>query len=704
MMKNSEATPLSTSAGAFLLLSALCLLVYGNSFDASWHLDDYSNITQNPSVHITEWGWESLLKPIQAGLKDGRLDRPVASLTFALNWLFGQDSPAGYHLVNLALHILTGWLLFLTVCALYRTPRMRGASASDIPFICLLGTVFWAVNPVQTQAVTYIVQRMALLAAVFSILGLLAYVRCRLAAASGERMAWALVCAASFFLGIGSKENAIVQPLVLVMAEIAFFQDLSKAETRRRLAIFGISGCLAVFGLGVLIFLKGDPAAVLSYSNRYFTPWERLLTQARVLLFYVSLLFYPAPTRLSIEHDVILSTSLVSPWTTLPCLAIILALIGLSVFQLKKRPLVAFATLFFFIHHLVESTVIGLELIFEHRNYLPSMFIFFPIAGGLKRLLNHYHPRSGTMVWALRAFIVLLVVGLGSGTYVRNQTWFSEQSLWEDAAGKAPTASRPLHNLAWGHYERMGDYATALRLYEAAMKGTKTNIHQESIILNNMASIYYTVRDYRKAEDFWRQSIDSHPDYPETYYRLALALTRQDKLDEAGRRLDQLLAKHPAHAFGTNLKGIVLFRQGNYAESLSFFKQALKAKPTQLAATINLGSVYLQIGEPSKAMWFFKRADARNPGQKLSLLWMAFQESASGNPDQAGRCLDRLLDVVKLPEVLTWMGTSAAGEIYRDSILLPRRTPEIMAVLETCLARRLGFEAEGPSAVVARLP
>jgi protein O-mannosyl-transferase len=703
-MHSVEASPLKSPAAAFLLLAVLGFLVYGNTFDASWHLDDYSNITENPSVHMNEIQWDFLLRPLQAGLKDGRLDRPIASFSFAWNWYFGKDSPEGYHLINLAIHIVTGWLLFLTASALYKTPNMRGASEHDIPFICLLGTVLWAVNPLQTQAVTYIVQRMALLAAMFSILGLMAYIRCRLSSARRERTSWALICGLSFLFSIGSKENAIVQPLVLMAAEIAFFQNLHQPATRRRVAIVGIISCLTVFSLGVLIFLKGDPTAFLRYAHRSFSAWERLLTQSRVLLLYVSLLFYPAPTRLSIEHDVLLSTSLLSPWTTLPSIALLLALTGLAVFWLKKRPLLSFAMLFFFINHLIESTVVGLELIFEHRNYLPSMFVFFPAAAGLKQLLNCYRLRSRPMHWAITTFVILLVVGFGSSTYVRNQAWFSEKSLWEDAAAKAPASSRPLHNLAWGYYERIGDYATALRLYEAALKGTKTNLYQESIILNNMASIYYTVRDYRQAEEFWRRAISNHSEYPEAYYRLALALARQDKLEEADRCLDQLLVKHPAHATGANLKGILLSKQGRYLESLSFFRRALKASQTQPAATINIGSVYLQAGDRDKAMWFFKTACARYPGEKTSLLWMAAQEAASGNLDQAGGYLDRLLDAMKLQDVLAWVTPSGTGELYRDTILLPRKTPEIMTVLETCLARRLGHQAPETAAQLARLP
>ena len=133
-----------------------------------------------------------------------------------------------------------------------------------------------------------------------------------------------------------------------------------------------------------------------------------------------------------------------------------------------------------------------MELIFEHRNYLASMFLFFPAAAGLKNLLDRYSERSRPMVWLLAGFITLLVVGLGTGTYIRNQVWSSGQLLWEDAASKAPKSSRPLHNLAWDYYERIGDYTSALEIYQPHWSEPRRTSIRSPIILNNMASIYYT--------------------------------------------------------------------------------------------------------------------------------------------------------------------------------------------------------------------
>ena len=175
---------------------------------------------------------------------------------------------------------------------------------------------------------------------------------------------------------MGSKENAILLPATLLLLEFTFFQDWSQPAVRRRFS-YVLSSCLCVLLIGGWLFSSGKLDPLLDYSNRLFTPWERLLTQPRIVLFYLSQIFYPVPGRLSIVHDVELSRSLFDPWTTLPAIFGVLALICFGVWQMRKRPMLSFAVLFFFLNHVIESSVIGLELIFEHAIiYPPCSFLF----------------------------------------------------------------------------------------------------------------------------------------------------------------------------------------------------------------------------------------------------------------------------------------------------------------------------------------
>ncbi len=394
---------------AFALLFFLVFLIYSNTFQASWHLDDYHNILNNPRLKIENLQPQSIIQTFYASFDRGqysksKIYRPVACLTFALNWYFGQDNPFGYHLINIAIHFSTAFLLFLTILTLFESPNLRRKYKGSEYFIALLAAVLWAINPIQTQAVTYIVQRMASMAAMFYIAGIFFYLKARLDDSRSARILFYLGCCLAFIFALGSKENAVLLPISLILVEFIFFQDLSRPHTRRAFFAIIAGGAIVIGVVGALLFINGNPLGVLSYSHRPFTPLQRLLTEPRIVFFYLSQIFYPVATRLSIEHDISVSTSIMDPWSTIPSLIAVFLLIGIGLWQMRKRPVLSFAILFFFLNHAVESTIIGLELAFEHRNYLPSLFLFFPVAMGLKWLLDFYRDKKSLMHHVLLSF------------------------------------------------------------------------------------------------------------------------------------------------------------------------------------------------------------------------------------------------------------------------------------------------------------
>jgi hypothetical protein len=198
---------------ALVLLFLLILIIYSNTFDAAWHLDDYQNITHNPhfnkikNLNVSTL-WASLHSPINQ-----RISRPVAMLSFALNWYIGSNQVVGYHFVNLLIHLLTAFFLYLTIVSLFKTSNLKDRYRESAGFIALLAAVLWAIHPIQTQAVTYIVQRMASMAAMFYIFSLYCYLRARLEPLKKYRRIFLLCCGFSFLLGIGSKENAATLPI-----------------------------------------------------------------------------------------------------------------------------------------------------------------------------------------------------------------------------------------------------------------------------------------------------------------------------------------------------------------------------------------------------------------------------------------------------------------------------------------------------------
>ncbi len=233
------------------------------------------------------------------------------------------------------------------------------------------------------------------------------------------------------------------------------------------------------------------------------------------------------------------------------------ALLGAGFFWMGRRPVLSFAILFFIFNHLIESSVIGLELVFEHRNYLPSLFLFMPAAQGIKRLINRYEGSQSGFYRLLNAAVVLLVIGLGTGTYVRNLAWANEKTLWEDTLFKAPHSIRAHHELAYQYYEKSGQYDAALALYHRGLELSGQNIYEKTLSLNNIASIHFSRGEYDLAELYWKKAIASFPQYEDGYYRLGLTQTKLGKWREASETLSRIVHKGPVDAASLRLRKII---------------------------------------------------------------------------------------------------------------------------------------------------
>jgi protein O-mannosyl-transferase len=607
----------------FMILFFLIFLVYSNTFHASWHFDDYPNIVNNPKIQITEFSTQSLVRSMQHP-SGAAYWRPLAYLTFALNWFAGGKEVFGYHFVNILLHSLSACLLFLTILTLFQTPTLRGKHSESVQSAALLATALWAINPIQTQSVTLIVQRMTLLAAFFYIGGIFCYLKARLSGSQWQRSMLFSMCLTSWLLGMASKETALLLPLTLVLMEVIFFRDLGDTRTKKQFLTTLAGTSIIVAIIGGLLFLKGNPWSIFEgYGDRYFTPVERLMTQPRVLFFYLTLIFCPFPGRLSIDHDVALSTSLMHPWTTLPAIVFVVVVIVAALLQIRKRPLLSFAILFFFLNHLVESSIVPLEMVFEHRNYLPSMFLFVPVAGGIVRLLNRYHEIRPTAYRIMIALGICLFIGLGWMTYARNSVWQTEVSLWTDANRKAPGLYRPVHNLAMARYESSGRLDQALELYQ---KAARLKMHRRSNLAGvyaNIAGIYYRKLDYKNAAMYFGKAYDIAPFDTDHRFRLAETLNRLQQWQPALVHIDALLARHPRHPDYLDLKGTILMQRGNVREALRYFHDAIRVNPKRLPGIINAGAALMAIQAYANAEKLFKYAielDHRNLMTYLRLI------------------------------------------------------------------------------------
>jgi tetratricopeptide (TPR) repeat protein len=408
------------------------------------------------------------------------------------------------------------------------------------------------------------------------------------------------------------------------LIELAFFVEFDPSIWRRgRFWGAALAGLVFIVGIGAL-FMHGDMSWILDgYDNRPFNLKERLLTQPRVIWFYLSLLFYPIPTRLSIEHDFTLSTGLLQPWTTLPALLGIACLLIVGLVGMRRQPLLGFALLFYFLNHALESTFLPLEMVFEHRNYLPAMFLFVPAAAAAAGALQTYRRTRRRLYCLLVGFGIFLIMGWGLGTYIRNMTWATEGTLWRDALAKAPRSQRPVHNLAWAHYERLGDLDTAYTLYQKELVFKFQQKTHAALPHNNMANINYLRGNYVEAAAQWKEAARLAPHNPNYAYRRGLALFQARQMDAAIKVADRLIKRGVKSNDALLLKGQALLWLRKPDPALACFRRVFKRYPSSADAAEKLAVAHMIAGNFANAHILLSYAQHQNPSALRPMVWLA---------------------------------------------------------------------------------
>jgi tetratricopeptide (TPR) repeat protein len=667
---------------AFALLFFIILLIYSNTFGASWHLDDYPTILKNKRIKLNELQPESIVQTFFASRDGGlylgkKLYRPISCLTLALNWHFGKDDVTGYHMVNLSIHFLTAFILFLTVFNLLRTPNLSGRFEGSEYFIALLTAIIWAINPIHTQAVTYIVQRMASLAALFYIVSIYFYLMGRLSKSAPNRIFFFAGCVISFLFALGSKENAATLPVALLLLEYLFFKRLRLQMANKSLRWGIVMFCLSVVIVGLLLLYHGKFSGLLAgYNARSFTPVQRLMTEPRVIIFYLSQIFYPLPSRLSIAHDLAVSTSLYDPWTTLPSIIITVGLIGFGLTQTRKRPILAFAILFFFLNHLIESTIFPLELIFEHRNYLPSLFLFIPISTGVKWLFDHYREKKRSMYVIFAACLPMLIIGVSLGTYIRNMAWNTEKTLWEDAMAKAPGRARPYHNLAWGHYEKTGNFQKAYNLYEMSLgRESDQPVYSQILALSNMAGILNRQGKFDEAVGLCKKALDIYPHYMPALRVMTYAFLHLKNWPEALKSAEVLHSKNYLNKDYKILFGFALLKSGRYEKALSHFRDTLRRFPNEKRILYNIGVTLSLLRHYDRAEFFLNLAKQMSSNNILISFYLIENSIRAGNHSAAEQYLEQLFASHSIQKIVK------ASNGVSDDVLIVTFSPDVVAAL-----------------------
>jgi tetratricopeptide (TPR) repeat protein len=550
---------------AFLFISILGTLVYLNSLGVSFHFDDTENIVENP--FIKRLG--NLLNPSSI-LFGGRI---VGYFTFALNYRFGGLSVFGYHLINLIIHISNALLVYGFIRLLVQSPRMNTQPSLTrvAPAIALGTALLFVTHPVQTQAVTYIVQRFASLAALFYLLTVIAYLKWRLSTPeSKHRHLWYATAFIATVLGMKTKETTFTLPFMLLLVEFVFFGPPTRKQWLALTPFF--------LTLPIIPFSRPDALGTgsdaLARAATDLGRWDYLCTQFRVIMTYLRLLVWPVDQNLAYDYPA--SHSLLDPPVFLSFL-FLSALFAAAVYLvfLSRRAaadprlrLIGFGLLWFFVTLSIESSIIPIrDVINEHRLYLPSAGLFL----GVGVAVLGYAGRA--RVWAAMG-IGLLVLIFSVLTFERNLVWRDELSLWTDVVRKSP-------NLALGYYSLGAAFANQGKLDEA-------------------------IKNYAR-------SLELDPKDPRTHYDLANAYKKAGRIEESIREYQSAITLVPGYAEAHNNLGIVYEERGQMEDAFREYQTALRFKPYLADAHNNMGVVYKKMGRTDDAVLEYRKAIALDP-------------------------------------------------------------------------------------------
>lgn len=414
-----------------VLATALTVLVYVPGLDGGFAFDDYALIVDNAFIRVDSMRPGALLDAaFMTG--QGGLRRPLSLLSFAASHAFFGASAWHYKAVNLALHVVNAGLLWWLLALLL--PRIA-ADVSRAAWLAAACAVLWAVHPVNLTSVLYVVQRMTSLASLAMLAAMLCYASARLRGPLRPRHLVTL--ALLWALGLLCKETAALLPVYLVVIEAFAFggRERWRASCRQRpavsiiLLVAGAGGCVALIVLA--------PDLFPSYRMRAFSPLERLMTEARVVLSYVVMLVVPEPGRFALFHDdVMLSRGLLQPWTTLPAAALMVA--ALATVVLARVRLLAFGIAWFVGGHLLESTILPLELVHEHRNYLPGVGILLLVVAAIDACLRDRRTPAAIAV-------ALVIFACAAATWSRAADWSSPWRQMAVEVADHPHSQRTLY-------------------------------------------------------------------------------------------------------------------------------------------------------------------------------------------------------------------------------------------------------------------
>jgi tetratricopeptide (TPR) repeat protein len=536
------------------LIIAVGILAYFTSFRGIFLFDDDHAIVNNPYIRSLWPLADAMTAPPQSPVAG----RPLVSLSLALNYALGGLDPRGYHAVNLAIHILAGLTLFGIVRLTLLSPRLRGQYGDVAVPLAGLIALIWVVHPIQTESVTYVVQRAESLAGLFYLLTL--YCAARGFYADRPRP-WFLLAILACMLGMGTKEVMATAPLIVLLYDRLFVADSFRRIAARRRGLYaGLAATWLLLGLLVFVGPRSDTAG---FGLSYLTPWEYARSQFGVILHYLRLCFWPDPLCLDYAWPIAQDAVQI-----VPAALAVAALLGGTAWALYRRSPIGFLGAWFFLALAPTSSIVPIrDLAFEHRMYLPLAAVVTLVVVVGWRLVVGISTKLSWSRMTLRAAAfacaAALVLPLGYATSRRNLTYTSTETMWRDVLATRPRNARAHCGLGYT-LDAQGRLGEALGQY--------------------------------------RVSLEIDPGDPITHNNLGRLLARQEHYDEAAEAFATAVRLNPKFAIAQVSLGDALRLKGDYEAAVAAHRKAIEIDPSYGDAWYKLGQDFEKMGRLQDAM------------------------------------------------------------------------------------------------------
>ena len=594
------------TALALLATLAATTLAYAPALRGEFVFDDEEHVLHDPGVKA--------LGHLLGALRPGSLlegSRRLAQLTFAVDYAAGGVAPFGYHLTNLLVHLaatLLAWAMARYTARAARHPRAGS--------LALLTAAAFALHPLQTQAVSYVVQRSESLGALLYLAALYLLLQAEDRGATWRGAGLYAAAFVAFWLGFGAKPLVMTAPFAYLLHRGCFAgAPGDRSRLARRLALVAPWIALAAFTAYTQVRgLAGEPTAGFDTSLESFAGMTSaplgairyFATELCVLPRYLGLLLLPVGQ--SIDHVVAPAPGLLSLQVAL-CGVLVLALAFGPAVVAWRRPTplsrtVAFGALWFFLVLAPTSSFMPIQdFMVEHRTYLANWGALLALVA----LLDGALAAAPRLIRVRAALYPLLLAGLGALTFGRNQVWASGEALWGDAVAKSPANGRAHGNLAYA-YQRRGDWAAAAAEYERALGLVDPRSRNAVIFMRNLGALYLDTGDYGRSAAVSERGLALNPGEPELENNLAAAYVELGKTDDAERLILRALALLPDRPVYHLTLGRVLLARGKPLAALAEYERAEALDPDSSAAALNGGTAAQLSGDVALACAKYARA------------------------------------------------------------------------------------------------